>query len=310
MNEISTGDPTRDLAQNLRGWRKRRGLTQAELAIAAKVSKSLVQKIEQGIAGQTTLETVHRLAIALKVPTTELVGAHGDAREPHTSTVLPPEVWEQTGRALAGKFGYPDEEPTVAGVSSALDSLKPLLAGNQYREVAHLLPSLIRDADALNGAGRGIRSRVLNTAGWVLTQVRQFELAGATLHHARDAAEDHLDEAAAVNTLVWLRLREGRLDDARRLATEWADRIEPRMSRATERELTLWGRLVLGISNAAVRDNRPGEAADTIRLAQTAATAVGREVLSDTSTTRTFGPVTVAMIRAENAAVQDRPDEV
>lgn len=295
-----------ELATRLRGWRKRRGLTQAQLAREASLSKSMVAKLEQGIA-HAGLETVHRLARALRIQTTELFDDNDD------TTPMPlhdPATWDPVARALAGQHPPTDEPATVTGITAILDDLKPLLAANRYAEVAQLLPSLIRDADTLNGEGRAVRSRVLNTTGWVLVQNRQFAIAEPTLRLALDAADDRLDAAAAVNTMVWLHLRRGRLTQAARLAAKWADDIEPRMSRATLRELTLWGRLLLGISNAAVRDNRPGEADDALQLAKAAAVRIGREVVSDTSTTRTFGPATVSMIQAENAAVQDKPDRV
>lgn len=191
-----------------------------------------------------------------------------------------------------------------------LEALKPLLANNQYSDIAAILPGLLRDADALDRDGRFIKSRLLNVTGWIFTQTRQFGLAEPTLRQALDAADNRLDAASVANTLNWLYLRQGLLNDARQIATSWADEIEPRFSRATTAELTLWGRLLLGISNAAIRDNRPGEAEDAMNLARAVATRIGREALADTSTARTFGPVTVAMIHAENAAIAGKPDKV
>lgn len=302
------GSTMTNLAPRLQAVRKRRGLSQRELARISGVSFSLISKLEQGVVEGTRLETVRKLAIALRVKTTDLLGDAGDAEE-HAEQASP-DLWEPTHRALLGQLPQPDEEPTLDGVRQGLASLKPLLADNRYGEVAVLLPSLLRDAEALNGAGRDVHARVLNTTGWVLTQTRQFHIAEPTLHQAIDTAVDRLDAAAAVNTLVWLHLRQGRLNEARALATRWADDIEPRLSRATTSELTLWGRLLLGVSTAAIRDNRPGEADDSITLARAAATRIGHEAVSDTSTTRTFGPITVAMIRAENAAIMGQPDLV
>jgi len=295
------------LAPRLRAVRKRRGLSQRELAKISGVSFSLISKLEQGVVEGTRLETVRKLAVAMRVSTTDLLGSAGDAEEPTDQQA--PNMWEPTRRALLGQLGQPDEEPTVEGVRRGLGELKPLLASNKYGDVALMLPGLLRDSDALNGAGRAVRARVLNATGWILTQTRQFDDAEPTLHQAIDIAGDQLDAGAAVNTLVWLHLRQGRLEEARRWATRWADEVEPRLSRATTSQLTLWGRLLLGVSTTAIRDNRPGEAEDSITLARAAATVIGHEAVSDTSTTRTFGPVTVAMIRAENAVIADKPDK-
>lgn len=94
------------------------------------------------------------------------------------------------------------------------------------------------------------------------------------------------------------------------MAERHADEIEPKFNRATVRELAVWGRLLLGVTNAGGRDNRPGVAEDALSLARTAADRIGHEVTSGTSTTRTFGPVSVAMIAAENAALTRHPNRV
>lgn len=295
------------LPARLQFTRKMRGISQKQLAELADVSESLISKIERDAVQDVRLETVHKLASALRITTTDLLVGRGDTEDTSGPN---PELWEATRRALIGRLGQPEDPPTVEGVGAELDALKPLLTNNRYAEIATILPRLLRDADALNDDGRTIRSRLLNTTGWVLTQNRQFDVAEPTLRQAIDTANDRLDAAAAVNTLVWLYLRQGLFADAQQLATSWADEIEPRFSRATVQELTLWGRLLLGVSNAAIRDNRPGIAEDSLKLARAAAARIGRETLSDTSTTRTFGPITVAMISAENAAVMDQPGKV
>ncbi|MFE6778159.1 hypothetical protein [Streptomyces sp. NPDC057702] len=52
------------------------------------------------------------------------------------------------------------------------------------------------------------------------------------------------------------------------------------------------------------------EAADALRVAHAAAAALGREHAPRADFLRTFGPVTVALKRAENAAVAGKPDVV
>jgi hypothetical protein len=64
------------------------------------------------------------------------------------------------------------------------------------------------------------------------------------------------------------------------------------------------------MSAAAIRDNRPGEAEDALRLANSAAVALGRECTPEEDFLRTFGPVTVALKRTENAMVAGQPDKV
>jgi hypothetical protein len=123
-------------------------------------------------------------------------------------------------------------------------------------------------------------------------------------------ATDRLDGAATISTECWLFLRQGRVGDARDLAIRWADEVEPRMSRATPEELSAWGWLLLRASAASIRDNRPGEAEDALRLARSAAVAMGTERGPGGDFLRAFGTVTVEFKRAETAMIADRPDQV
>jgi transcriptional regulator with XRE-family HTH domain len=298
--DSSTGD-------RVRGVRKRRGMSQRDLAKSAGVSLETVRKIEQDPDARPRAETLHRLAIALTVNTSTLMSTPGAELDADERTE---EDWADVRAALYGRLPQPDEPVSAGGVLSALEALRPDLAANRYAAVRPRLPVLIRDAHALNGDGAEARSRVLNLTAWLLTQTRQWEDAETAARLSADAAGDHLDAAAAANTLCWSLLRQGRLSEARDLAAREADAIEPRFSKATHRELALWGRLLLGITNAAIRDNRPGEAADSLSLARAAADRIGREIAADGSTTRTFGPVTVGMIAAENAAITRQPETV
>jgi len=189
-------------------------------------------------------------------------------------------------------------------------SLGPALADHRYAAAKDVLPALLADADALDPdpPGRKIQSEILNTTGYLLTQTRQFDIAELTLSRAIDAASDRFDAAAAADTKLWLYLRQGRLAEARDFAAHWADEIEPRFSRATVLELITWGRFLLNIANAAVRDACPGEAEDALNLAAAAAARLGREVRRHDNSQCVFGPVTVAYIRAESSVLMEQPD--
>ena len=117
-----------------------------------------------------------------------------------------------------------------------------------------------------------------------------------------------LDAASSVITMCWLLLLEKQFEQVRAMALQWADRIEPKFSIATTAELSTWGWLLLRASAAAIRDNRPDEAAHAMRLAQAAAVTVGRERGSYHSYWTTFGPATLAMKQVENAVIDGKPD--
>ena len=293
--------------ERIRSIRKRRGMSQKELARAAGLSLSWVKKQEQGDGGTPTTETMHKVAVALEVQTSSLISeVRPGPPHPHAA-----EDWAEVVDALHGRGPQPEPGATAHGITEALDAMRPALAANKYTAVRALLPGLIRDAATLDTDPPGARSRVLNLAAWLLTQTRQWDDADTAARMASDAAAgDRLLEAAAVNTLCWSLLRQGKLTEAQMLAVAEADAMEPRFSKASTRELALWGRLLLGVTNAAVRDNRPGDATDALSLARAAASRVGREICADGSTARTFGPLSVWMITAENAAIQRQPDQV
>ncbi|WP_432093721.1 helix-turn-helix domain-containing protein [Streptomyces sp. bgisy100] len=298
------------IGTRLREVRKRRGMTQRDLAGASKVSLSLIRKLEQGEVSDTRMETARRLAAALRIPTTTLL-----TRDAAPAARGVADQWAPVRAALGAPHTWtgPDDEPTVAGVSDALTAALPLFSGDKFAELAVVLPALLRDADAVaetDPEGRAVRVRLLQLTGWLLTQTRQYDTASEALARSLDDAGDRLQGAASVNTLCWLLLRQGKVAEARELATRWADDTEPRLSRATPAELSAWGWMLLRISASAVRDNREGEASDALRLARSAAVALGREYAPRHDFLRTFGPVTVAMKRTENAAVKDRPDRV
>ncbi|MEU6185944.1 hypothetical protein [Nocardia sp. NPDC047038] len=179
---------------------------------------------------------------------------------------------------------------------------------NEYDELSRQLPRLILDGRA---ASPLMRSRILQLVGSVLVQTRQLQPARTALEQSLRDAESTgnlLDSASAVITLCWLLLVERQFEQVRTLAVSWADRVEPRLSVATTRELSTWGWLLLRGSAAAIRDNRPDEADEMMRLANAAAAAVKRDSGNYHQYWTTFGPATVAMKRVENAIVDDRPD--
>lgn len=288
--------------------RERRGLTQRNLAAAAHISVSTVSKVERGEI-TPRLETLHKMARVLRVNTTALT----DPARPEPPETVAVEQWDDV-RAALYQPPPPDGEPaTEAGVLSVIGSLTVPggpLATNLYSEVRLVIPALIRDAASLGEDGRRAQTRVYNLTAWLLTMTRQWDDAAVAVRLARDAAPGLVDEAAAVNTQLWLMLRQGMIGPAGALAEEWAGDHQPSIILSPASHLAAFGKVMLYAVNAAVRDNQPGEAEDALKRARAAAVLIGREVTLDRSTTRTFGPASVEMIAGENAAIQEKPERV
>jgi transcriptional regulator with XRE-family HTH domain len=306
--DSSTGD-------RVRTARKLARLTQRELAGKSGLALITVKKIEQDAYGSMRMETARRLAVALGVRTTALT-AGPDAPVPGPESV---QRWERVRLAIEGApGGQPQEEPTLAGVRGAFSAARPLLPTGRFAEIGAVLPGLLRDADALvvisaDGAqaeARTLRAQVRQVAGALMLHTWQFEAAGRAFALALEDAPDALTAASVIEESCWGLIRQGRLAETRELATTWADRIEPRMSAATREELAAWGRLLIRASAAAIRDNRPGEAAEALRAARMAAAGTGEDFILPHSPWHVFGPVSVAVAEAENAMIGDRPLEV
>ncbi|MFF0769327.1 helix-turn-helix domain-containing protein [Nonomuraea wenchangensis] len=300
------------LGERLQSYRKLRGLSQRELAARSGVALSLIRKVEQGERKSVRIETVRAWATALDVTTTALLGPV-------------PETEQQNGngdrlaplrQALQGADPADVEDvPTADGLRSAIASAVRLYHNDAYAELTTILPVLVKEAQTLVEQGGpealAIRARVLQLVGSLATQTRVFDVAETALEGAvADAIEtgDRIEAASAVITLCWLLLRQRRLDEARSRAVDWADEIEPRMSRATTTELSAWGWLLLRGSAAAIRDNRTDEADEMMRLALSGAVRMGREHGSYHEYFTTFGPATVQMKRVENAIIEHQPE--
>jgi transcriptional regulator with XRE-family HTH domain len=305
--------PSDSLGERLREARKRAGMSQRDLARISGVSLSLIRKLEQGERNDTRLETAHRLAAAVRIPTTRLLAAEADSTQP------PPAdgpQWSAVRAALA-EPGRDDveEPPTVAGVRRSLDTAVMRYASGDLDGMAAVLPPLIRDAEVVagldTGHGRTLRMQVMQITGRLMTQTRHYDAAETALDRASVDVPDLLHGAAATNTRCWLLLRRGRLEESRTLAIQWADEAEPRITRATPGELAAWGWLLLRVAASSARDNRPDEADQALSFAEAAAVAMGRrQVRPSAMSLRRFDQVTVQLQRAEHAMVRDKPGAV
>ncbi|MGW6457669.1 helix-turn-helix domain-containing protein [Streptomyces sp. NPDC055078] len=200
--------------KHVKDIRKRRGLTQRGLSEASGVSLSIIRKLEQGERETARLETLRKLATALRVPTMRLSGGPNE-EGPREGTE---ERWEAVRAAIEQPPLTPeldDEPPTIAGLYTSLTAeALPLYAAHRFSELSEVLAPMLRDAEALGHDGRRVRVRLLQLAGGALVHTRQFSAAETALRRALDDAGDRMEGAATINTLCWLLLRQGQLDQA------------------------------------------------------------------------------------------------
>ncbi len=168
------------LGGRLASVRKRRGLSQRELAHASGLSLSLIRKLEQDSYGHVGLETARKLAAALGVTTSALV-TEPDAPVPAPHSA---QQWEPVRLALEGAHrDEPQEVPTLEGLGRSFGDVLPLLAATRFDAMGAVLPGLLNDADTLialsadstQASARTLRSQVRQVAGALMLHSWQLK---------------------------------------------------------------------------------------------------------------------------------------
>jgi hypothetical protein len=119
-------------------------------------------------------------------------------------------------------------------------------------------------------------------------------------------SDDPRLEIIGMSTLSWIFSKQGRIDDAQRVAQATAEKHEPSWVKAPLIDMALWGILMLRAASAAVRAERRDTADEFLRLANAAAARIGADRL-DYATP--FGP-TNAGVATVNALVEmERPQQ-
>lgn len=316
------------IGDNIARLRRTRGVTQEQLAEAAALSVDTVSKLERNERTAARMETLGRLARALGVSTTALLGDASTAaarREPHHRALSLMDL----RRALTPARGISPDDPPQAGAGTPM----PLAAiqakireadrayqRNDYATVLAILPGLLdatRAAAVATPAAEHRRAHVLLAqaycvTGELLIQLRAGDLAYCALTAGLDAAraaDDRIIGAFITRAMTWLLVRQARFGEAERLAVAAADAIEPRVSRAGPEELAAWGWLLVGAAGSAARDNRPDDAVALLDAAAAAAASIGDRRPVDGHLTIVGGlrPARIQTMRVETAAVTGDP---
>ncbi|MGI5349944.1 hypothetical protein ACQEU8_17430 [Streptomyces sp. CA-250714] len=184
-------------------------------------------------------------------------------------------------------------------------------------EVGAVLPQLIRDArsavrayegsDRDRAAAYAVLAEAYQVAATTLTALGNPDAASTAMERATVAARRAGDprlEAIGAATLAWVFTKQGRLEDAERVALAQADRIEPTF-RSRPVDLSLWGILLLRAATALVRqgERRYDRVDELLRMATAAAAGIGTDRL-DYATP--FGPTNTAVAKVNFQVEMDR----
>jgi len=285
--------------------RERRGkvLTQRELAELAGVSVDLVRKLEQGARQTASIGSLQRIARALDVDISDLVGRAAGliSDDPAAGVVAIRRALMPVDDLLYEAIDHEDalaiEEArrTVdyawgaywAGRYELLGGVLPPGLG-QLRATVHAAPSSSQiEAHAL-------LARLYWVTGCTLVHLGQTDPAFLAIRQALLAAkggDDPLLEATLRGAVSWQLLVQGRYDESHGVAVRAAESLEPQ-GEVDLPHLSAYGSLILTAATAAGRNAQVQEAQSLVSSARGVANRIG----SDRRDYETyFGPSQVAM---------------
>lgn len=301
------------IGERLHQLRRRRALTQEELAERAQVSVAVVQKLEQGRRGSARTATLIALARALDVDLSELAGKRPrlDQRADVSvlalrDALLAPELLPDVDHLVR------DEPPTVDQLRRSVASAWGDYWGGRFSRLAARLPGLAAEArathDVVGAEAAPLLAQAYQLIACLFVHLGKDDLAALGAERAINVStrgDDELQWATLHGTYAWTLLHQGRTEAAERHALWVAEQIEPSMTRATLRHLTVWGGLVLWAMAGAVAGGRKDTAIECIGLARSAA---GRFEAGDRLDYQVnFGPTQIAMQTVHAYAVLREP---
>ncbi|MBV9012719.1 MAG: helix-turn-helix transcriptional regulator [Pseudonocardiales bacterium] len=274
------------IGERIRRLRKKVGMTQDELAAAAGVSTDLIRKLEQGQRHTASLASLSRIARALGVSIAALLGPAPPAAsaEQHQPQIIAIRDALTSVDDILGELDDVDA-PDLAELAHAVAHAWGMYWACRYTTLAAMLPRLLTDTRAATHAATAAEAgRAADLAAQVhqITARTLVQFDKADLGHvaAREAlrlagrAGDPLRLAAVREVLGFVLVRQGRYDDAERVAVVTATQLEP-TGQVSTAHWSVYGGLLLRRATSAARQGRSGTATDLLTEAAEATQQTG-----------------------------------
>jgi transcriptional regulator with XRE-family HTH domain len=303
---VTTPDYQHALGRKVAAERKRRGLSQPELAHMIDRSVAWVSQVERGVRKVDRMSVLETLAAALDVPLAEL------AAEAPVVAAVTEEPPGASGLRLVLSGAYALRAMLDGRRPSALSTLRTksrkaweLTHAGRYTELTDLLRGLVPDletaARALPEAQRAdvfeLMASTYQACSAALDKLGEPEAAWIAADRAMAAAEragNPMLVAAGAFRLVFVFLTARHYDQAEETARIAADALRARADQGEPEAMSLWGALTLQRAVIASRVNDPDAAYGHLDHAAQIATRLPEE-RNDYNTE--FGPANVALYK-------------
>jgi transcriptional regulator with XRE-family HTH domain len=301
------------LGAQLSALRRRRAMSQRDLAERAGVSVDLVRKLEQGQRHATRIASLTALANALDVTPADLLGKPRGLPAGRVSG----EVGAIRRAVLGVRRTSVEEPPAPDDLRAEARDVWRLYWAGRYAELARDLPELIANAraaiEAAPSRGRpaaaATLAELLQLTASLLAHLAHEDLAHLALVESVRAAEASGDEllfAGQQATRSWVLSRQGLWSEAEHVAVTAAEQVEPALSRASVDQVAVWGELLRYGTTAVARSGRQSEAQEMLGLVRAAAARMAGDQRS-AYVGMAFGPTVAAMKAVDVAIAADRP---
>jgi transcriptional regulator with XRE-family HTH domain len=301
---VSTPDYQHALGRKIAAERRRRGLSQPELARIIDRSVAWVSQVERGVRKVDRMSMLETLAAALDVPLAELA-----AEAPVVAAVTeePPgagglRMVLSGAYALQAMLGS-RRPPAVSALRTKAGQAWDLTHAGRYTDLTGLLDDLVPDLEtAARTVPESQRAEVFElmaatyqACSAALAKLGEPEAAWIAADRAMAAAEragNPLLVAAGAFRLVFVFLAARHYGQAEETARTAADALQPLADQGDPEAMSLWGALTLQRAVTASRVNDPDAAYSHLERASQIAERLG-EGRNDYNTE--FGPANVAL---------------
>jgi transcriptional regulator with XRE-family HTH domain len=301
---LTTPNYQKALGRKISAERRRRGLSQPELARMIDRSVAWVSQVERGVRRVDRMSVLEALAAALEVPLAEL------AAEAPVVAAVTEEPPGASGLRLVLSGAYAlramldgHHAPAVSTLRTGTRKAWDLAHAGRYTDLADLLrglvPGLETAARTVPEAGRvevfELMAATYQACSAALAKLGEPEAAWIAADRAMAAAEragNPLLVAAGAFRLVFVFISARHYDQAEETARTAAEALQPMANGGDPQAMSLWGGLTLQRAVVAARIGDPDTAYDQLERAKQMAGRLG-EGRNDYNTE--FGPANVGL---------------